>query len=225
MSTGAIIAIVIAIIIVAAAAVLAVVEMRRKALRDRFGPEYDRLVKEKGTRQAEAELTERQRRFAKLDIRELTPEQRAGYTEQWNTVQERFVDDPASSVRRADELITNVERDRGYPNDDLDALTLDHAQAVDGYRQAQRAVSSEDDASTEQLRNALLAYRNLFTELAGTPNGAIEGSRAPDSTTVGDSRADDEVANDKLANYDLTTEQLAEDEPASVTRANATPKE
>jgi hypothetical protein len=215
MSTGAIIAIVIAVIVVAAAAVLAVVEMRRKALRDRFGPEYDRLVKEKGTRQAEAELTERQRRFAKLDIRELTPEQRAGYIQQWNAVQARFVDDPAASVRRAGELITAVERVRGYPDDDLDALTLDHAQAVDGYRQAQQVLSSEDDVSTEQLRNAVLAYRSLFSELAGSPAGAIDGSaiddsRTPASVTVGDRPADDE---------------LADEQSASAAQVNATPKE
>jgi hypothetical protein len=210
MSTGAIIAIVIAVIVVAAAAVLAVVEMRRKALRDRFGPEYDRLVKEKGTRQAEAELTERQRRFAKLDIRELTPEQRAGYIQQWNAVQSRFVDDPAASVRRAGELITAVERVRGYPDDDLDALTLDHAQAVDGYRQAQQVLSSEDDVSTEQLRNAVLAYRSLFSELAGSPAGAIDDSRTPASVTVGDRPADDE---------------LADEQSASAAQVNATPKE
>lgn len=172
MSVGAIIAIVIAVIVVVAAGVLASVELRRRALRQRFGPEYDRLVKEKGARQAAAELVARQRRLAELDIRELTPEQRAGYSRQWALVQERFVDDPGDSLRRADELISSVSRARGYPADDLDAsleaLTVDHAGAVEDYRAAHVVASREEEVSTEQYRQALLRYRTLFTSLAGS---------------------------------------------------------
>jgi hypothetical protein len=172
MSVGAIIAIVIAIIVVAAAGVLATVELRRRALRQRFGAEYDRLVKEKGARQAEAELVARQRRLAELNIRELSTEQRAGYVRQWAAVQERFVDEPADAVRRADELVVAVERSRGYPADDpdeaLEALTVDHAGAVEGYREARDVTASGDGVSTEQYRVALLRYRDLFTSLVGT---------------------------------------------------------
>jgi len=184
MSVGAIIAIVIAIIVIVAAGVLAATELRRRALRRRFGDEYDRLVQEKGARQAEAELTARQRRLASLDIRDLNYEQRAGYARQWATVQERFVDGPADAVRRADELIVAVERTRGYPADDpdetLEALTVDHASAVEGYRQARDVATREDTASTEQYRQALLGYRNLFISLVGSPDGVSADETSPD---------------------------------------------
>jgi len=207
MSTGAIIAIVIAIVIIAAAAVLAVVEMRRRALRNRFGAEYDRLVKEKGSRQAEAELTERQRRFAKLDIHELTAEQRAGYAQQWTAVQERFVDDPAGAVRQAGELITSVEQARGYPADDLDTLTIEHAQAVEGYREAKQMTSGESDASTEQLRSALLAYRSLFSELTGSPDETVDSSRTPVGITADNRPADGQPSSDVSASSTQTPKE------------------
>ena len=190
MSTGAIIAIVIAIIIVVTAGALAALEMRRRALRERFGPEYDRLAREKGARQAEAELTARQRRLAKLDIRELTPDQRAGYRRRWNAVQEGFVDDPSATVRRADELLVAVERTRGYPVGNQDeaeeALTVDHARAVEAYREARQVTSVEDGVSTEQFRQALIQYRTLFTELVGSPDGDGDGAgRAPAAVFAG----------------------------------------
>jgi hypothetical protein len=181
MSVGAIIAIVIAIIVIVAAGVLAAKELRRRALRQRFGAEYDRLVEEKGTREAEAELTERQRRLAGLNIRDLDTQQRAGYARQWAALQERFVDAPGETVRRADELITAVQRSRGYPADDpdqaLDAITVDHARAVEGYREARNMTAGEDEVSTEEYRQAMLQYRNLFTSLVGSPDG-IESSPA-----------------------------------------------
>jgi len=183
MSVGAIIAILIAIIVIVAAGVLASRELRRRALRQRFGTEYDRLVEEKGTRQAEAELTERQRRLAGLNIHDLDMEQQAGYTRQWAVLQERFVDAPADAVRRADELIIAVQRTRGYPADDpdqaLEALTVDHARAVEGYRDARNMTGREDEVSTEQYRQALLQYRDLFTSLVGSPDGIESTQAAP----------------------------------------------
>jgi hypothetical protein len=177
MSVGAIIAIVIAIIVIVVAGVLAARELRRRALRQRFGAEYDRLVEQKGTKQAEAELSARQRRLAGLNIRELTPEQRASYGRQWSVVQERFVDDPGDALRRADELIASVSRTRGYPADDpdsaLEALTVDHAEAVEDYRAAQAVAEREDEVSTEQYRQALLQYRALFTSLAGSRSPVV----------------------------------------------------
>jgi hypothetical protein len=194
MSVGAIIAIVIAIIVVAAAAVLAAAELRHRALRKRFGPEYDRLVKEKGTKNAEAELLARQRRIADLKIRDLTPEQRAGYSRQWAVVQERFVDDPADSIRRADELIASVSRVRGYPADDpdstLDALTVDHAGAVEGYRTARTVAERADGVPTEEYRQALLSYRALFSSLAGSASPASQALPAAPASPASPADAD-----------------------------------
>jgi hypothetical protein len=172
MSIGAIIAILVVIAVVAAAGTLTTLEMRRRTLRRRFGPEYERLVKEKGARQADAELLERQRRVAKLDLRPLSPEQRGRYAGQWTAIQERFVDDPGDAVTQAATLLDAVRRDRGYPAEGeaaMDALIVHHTDAVDGYRKARMTMSDNSDASTEDLRQALLGYRTLFRDLLGSP--------------------------------------------------------
>ena len=191
MSIGAIIAVVIAAIIVVAAGTLAVGEMRRRALIQRFGPEYDRLVSEKGARRAGAELTSRQRLLARLNIRPLTDGERENYTRRWNSVQEQFVDDPNHSVSAALSLITAVLRDRGYPTDDGDetmrAVSVDHALALQDYRKAQEVARDEHDVSTEDLRQALLGYRRLFRELTGSGNGQARAwaqAPAPESAPV-----------------------------------------
>ena len=184
MSTGAVIAIVVVIVVVIAALALGAMEMRRRRLRRQFGPEYDRLVSETGSRRkAEAELAARQRRVAQLDIRPLTREENARYQGEWGAIQERFVDTPTESVAEAATLITTVMRVRGYPTEDhdeaMDALSVDHAPTLARYREA-RATSERagsGTATTDDLRNAMLQYRELFHELAGVP--ADEADRGP----------------------------------------------
>jgi hypothetical protein len=196
MSTGAIIAIVIAIIVVVAAGALATMELRRRTLRQRFGPEYERLASEKGTRQAEAELMARQRRVAKLDIKQLTPEQRADYERRWTAVQEEFVNDPVAAVRQAEELVTAVQRDRGYPVDDsglsMDALAVHNSRAVGSYRSARAVASNGTGTSTDDLRDALINYRVMFRDLIGRHDGdRALGSRTPVGVPSGDRIADE----------------------------------
>lgn len=173
MSTGAIIGIVIAIIVVAAAAAVVYTEMRRAKLRRQFGPEYERLTTELGSkRKAEAELVARQRRAAKLDIHELSPEQQTQYAADWTSLQEQFVDSPASAVVAARRLVARIMRDRGYPdgdeNDTIVHLSVHNARALDDYRQAQGINDRSSEASTEELREAMIRYRTLFDDLTGT---------------------------------------------------------
>jgi len=171
MSSGAIIAIVIviALIVVAAVAAAAVAQMRRARMRRQFGPEYDRLVKELGSKKADAELSARQRRAEELGIRPLPAEQQPSYSDNWTAIQEQFVDAPAEAVSAADTLIWDVMRARGYPVDDreasLEALSVYHADSLHGYRQV-REVKLEA-ASTEDLRKALIRCRALFEDLLG----------------------------------------------------------
>ena len=175
MSTGAIIGIIIAVIVVVAAVVVASGELRRARMRRQFGPEYDRLAQELGSKKkADAELTARQRRVEALNIHELSAEQQASYSGDWAAVQERFVDTPAEAVSAAGTLIWDVMRDRGYPADDrkasLEALSVYHARSLDGYRQAQDIRT--DTATTEELRGAMIRYRAVFEDLAGLVNGS-----------------------------------------------------
>src|SRR5262245_864569 len=136
--------IVIAAIIVIAA-VLAIILMlanrrkRTERLKEHFGPEYERAVGEAGDpRAAEKELLTREKKRNKLDIVELAPEARNRYAEQWRMVQTGFVDDPSAAVGHADQLVTTVMRERGYPVDDFDRraadISVDHPDLVEHYR-------------------------------------------------------------------------------------------
>jgi len=111
----------IVIVAVAAIVVLAIVwaalrKRRTRSLKERFGPEYDRVAADAPTRRdAESELRERAERRDELEIRPLDPRVADRYRSQWTDVQARFVDDPPGAVQEADTLIQSVMRDRGYP--------------------------------------------------------------------------------------------------------------
>jgi hypothetical protein len=154
--------------------------LRRVRLRHQFGPEYDRLVQELGSRKkADAGLAAWQRRVEALGIHELSPEQQASYSGDWTAVQERFVDTPAEAVAAAGTLIWAVMRDRGYPADDrnasMEALSIYHARPLEGYRQAEGLRT--ESATTEQLREAMIRYRTLFEDLTGLRDGRGQPER------------------------------------------------
>lgn len=172
MSAGALIGIIIAIVVVAAVAAVVAQELRRARLRRQFGPEYTRLADELGSnRKAETELIARQRRAAKLNIRPLSADQQTRYASDWTTVQEQFVDNPSAAVLGAKGLVERVMRERGYPVEDqqeiIAALSVHHAGKLDHYRKGQDITGRSDSASTEELREAVLSYRELFNDLVG----------------------------------------------------------
>jgi hypothetical protein len=180
MSTGALIGLIVIVIVVVAAIVVASIELRRARLRRQFGPEYDRLAQQLGSRKkADAELAERQRRVEALGIHELTPEQQASYSGDWTAVQERFVDSPAEAVAAANTLIWDVMRDRGYPADDrkasLEALSVYHPGSLENYRHTMDRQT--ESASTEWLRATMIHYRTLFEDLTGLREGRGEPGR------------------------------------------------
>jgi hypothetical protein len=192
MSTPATVIIVIAIIVVVAAIAGFAYDARRRRLRQRFGPEYDRLVEEKGSRtKAEAELTGRQRRVAGLDIRPLDAAAQARYSQDWSAVQEQFVDSPQEAVLAAQRLVMTVMNERGYPTEGNDQvladLSVDHANVLDHYRAAydisQRA--TDGMASTEDLRQAMIHYRALFQDLLGEKPTTTAAAAPVTETTVG----------------------------------------
>jgi hypothetical protein len=198
MSTGAIIGIIVVVIVVVAAIVVASAEVRRARMRRQFGPEYDRLAQELGSKKkADAELTARQRRVEALNIHELSPDQQASYSGDWTAVQERFVDAPAEAVSAAGTLIWNVMRDRGYPADDrnasMEALTVYHARSIDGYRQT--AELRTETATTEELREAMIRYRALFEDLTALR----DGQGGPERDRVA------EIRDRSLENSEVTT--------------------
>jgi hypothetical protein len=145
---------------------------RSSSLQRRFGPEYDQVVAASGgTRAAEAQLRERAHKRAQLDIVPLSEAERLRCAEQWRAVQERFVDQPGEAVSSAEMLLSRVMERRGYPVTDFgeqaELISVDHPQLVQDYRIAhgihERHLNHQ--ASTEDLREALLRYRSLFDEL------------------------------------------------------------
>lgn len=144
--------------------------VRRRALRERFGTEYDRVVAEQPSRAAaEQELRNRKRKHAELELRRLTPDARARHAAEWAGVQARFVDAPSDAVRDGDELVTRLITDKGYPanGERLALLSVDYAGSLGRYRQAHGISlrNAQGQASTEQLRQALVHYRTLFADL------------------------------------------------------------
>jgi hypothetical protein len=158
-------------------------QRQRTRLRSTFGPEYERTVDMAGRRQAESELAARERRRAQLDIRPLDPAARERYGEAWRDAQARFVDSPEQSIREADHLVTEVMRERGYPMEDFDQraadISVDHPNVVENYRAGHAAslANERGEASTEDLRQAMVHYRGLFLELLEEPEDDQEDVR------------------------------------------------
>ena len=175
MSTaGVVILIVVVVVVVVALVVGGWLITRRRALQKRFGPEYDRVAAEQPSRAAaEQELRGRERKHAELELRPLAPDARARYAAEWDELQVRFVDSPSDVVRECDELVTRLITDIGYPTDGdaerLALLSVEYADTLGRYRDAHEISlrSARGEASTEQLRQALVHYRTLFAELLG----------------------------------------------------------
>ncbi|MGH8825714.1 MAG: hypothetical protein ACRDVN_14760 [Jiangellaceae bacterium] len=208
MSSTQILVIVLIALVVIVLAGVAWYLVRRQQLQRRFGPEYDRAVAEGDSRlAAERELRERERRHSELELSELSPDARERYTAQWEKIQVRFVDAPENAVGAADELVTQLIADRGYPTDDyaeqLDHLSVEHARTLSNYRDAHEISlrNREGQATTEQLRQAVLHYRSLVADLLGDEHAGLEAdtTRAPtrdDSTPDATLEADRGPADD-----------------------------
>lgn len=176
------------IIFLVLAAALGWVFFRRQRtgkLRERFGPEYEHAMQEVGTRsEAEAELEKRQKRIEKLEIRPLPSEERKRFAQRWQAAQARFVDDPAVAISEANQLVREVMEARGYPVGDFEQraadISVDYPDVVRDYRAARKiALANErNEADTEDLRQAMVYYRNLFEDLLESvttaPNGRKE---------------------------------------------------
>jgi hypothetical protein len=154
-------------------------QRRTEEIRQQFGPEYERTVEELGDRRkAVDELEARRHRVERLDIRPLTHSEFDRFSISWRDVQAHFVDDPNGSIKDADKLVKELMQTRGYPMGNFDQRAADisvhHPHVVEHYRAAHDALPEwgKRDATTEELRQAMVHYRALFDELL-----VIEGTQ------------------------------------------------
>jgi FtsZ-interacting cell division protein ZipA len=155
---------------------------RSRALRQHFGSEYDRTVQQSGERRTgEIALEEREKRVESLKVRPLSEAERARFSEEWRLLQARFVDDPAGATDQADRIIGTVMEERGYPVSDFEQraadVSVEHADVVTNYRAAHAIAlrARKGEATTDELRAALIHYRALFQELVdSTPTQQTE---------------------------------------------------
>lgn len=175
MNQNQVLALVVVVLAVIAAAAIAFVTSRKRRsmkLRERFGPEYDRVLRQEGdARKAEGVLEFREKRREKFKIRPLSAADKSSFVLRWNEVQARFVDDPRGAVTVADALVTEVMQARRYPIGEFEQraadISVDHPIVVENYRAGHDIAvrHSAGQASTEDLRQAMVHYRVLFQEL------------------------------------------------------------
>jgi hypothetical protein len=166
MSTSTLVALIALVIVVVVAVGLIIKTQRSKRLRARFGPEYHRAIEETGSAtQAESRLEKLEKRVEGFKIRPLSPTDRVDFLAAWQKIQARFVD----------KLIQAIMAARGYPVTDFEQraadISVDHPLVVEHYR-AGHDISIRHTrglTSTEDLRQAMIHYRTLFTELVGEP--------------------------------------------------------
>jgi hypothetical protein len=163
--------------VVAVGALLLGQQRRSQELQDRFGPEYKRTVEDLGDkRRAESELAAREKRVDSLNIHPLTGDQRNRFSEAWHETQALFVDQPSVAITEANRLVNEVMQARGYPVGDWEQrvadISVNYPHVVENYRVARQIANKNKDnqASTEDLRQAMVRYRALFEELLMTGN-------------------------------------------------------
>jgi hypothetical protein len=177
MSTAAIIVIVFTVTAAAMALLWFLQKRRSERLHTKFGPEYERALAQYGDRRkAESELESRQKRIEKFEIRVLTRDERERFAESWKSVQSRFVDEPQQAVTWAHKLLNEVMKTRGYPvsaefEENAANLSVEHPRVVENYRLACDIARRQESgqATTEDLRQAIVSYRMLFEDLLGVP--------------------------------------------------------
>ena len=202
MDTVVVIIVVIAVVVIAAGVVAYLYQRRRTSqLQEQFGPEYDRTLEETGDRRStERELHARQKRVSQFDVHPITGESADRYRQEWNALQGRFVDEPSGAVNEADSLVMRMMREAGYPVDDFDQraddISVRHPEVAQNYRMAHRIaeLNSQGQADTEELRQAVAAYRRLVDVLLD--EGTADRSSADRSPASADRSSADPASAD-----------------------------
>jgi hypothetical protein len=172
---------VIGVIVVAAAVIgwMVLQQQRSQAPQPRYADEYDRTVSELG-RPGEAELVRREGGVGELKILPLSATEQVRYLAEWRHVQEQFVDDPEGAVIDGRDLVEEVLRGRGFPiaadfDLQMTEISVAHPRVAQNYRLAREILARHrrGSSSTEELRQAMVLYRELFKELLEDPDDSV----------------------------------------------------
>jgi hypothetical protein len=179
MSTTALIFLAVIAVVALIAIALLLKNRRSQKLKSRFGPEYGRAIEESGNKnRAEAKLEKLEKRVQSFHLSSLSASARSEFIAEWQRIQSRFVDDPQGALAEADQLIQKMMAVRGYPTVDFEQraadISVDHPLVVEHYRAGHEIAlrHSQGKANTEDMRQAMIHYRALFTDLVGEPEMA-----------------------------------------------------
>lgn len=171
-TTLIILAVVVLLIVLGVAGMISARRQRTKRLQEQFGPEYDHTLERVGDETlAERELEERIAHAKALSIRSLSAEEVNQYALEWQRIQAEFVDEPRLTLQKADDLIRDAMREKGYPVEDFDEraalLSVHYAELVKDYRFLHRVAIKEikNDVNTEDMRQAMVHAKALFENL------------------------------------------------------------
>jgi hypothetical protein len=146
------------------------IRRRRSHLKQRFGPEYGKLVADRGVGDAESHLGTVESEHDELELRELPSVTRDRYFDEWRQAEVRFVSDPRDATRAAERLVVRALHERGYPDEDGEHLaslvSVDHPDVADRYRHGHALLEGVDgDENTEKLRKAMLDFRAVLEDV------------------------------------------------------------
>ena len=158
-------------IAVALVLVLAFVRIRRRRshLKERFGPEYQRTVADRGVGAGESHLAEIESEHEELELHELPLMTRDRYLDEWQQAETRFVSDPRDAVRAAERIVERVLHERGYPDGDgrnlVSLVSVEHPDVAERLRHGHALLESVEAESTESLRKAMLDFRSVLEDV------------------------------------------------------------
>lgn len=131
-------------------------------------------------------------------IREIDVTHRERFLDDWQTVESRFEEHPWTAVTEADDLVSELFEARGYPLDGFEQGETDVptglARIMEKHRVAHSIVSRRTKvaATTDELRNAMSQYREIFHDLIQTPKPLETGTAAYPSLQTGSINVSDQ---------------------------------
>jgi hypothetical protein len=111
---------------------------------------------------------------SRLDARPLSSDESVRFSKAWRAVQARFIDDPNGAVTEADRLVGELLYARAFPLGEMDEyaedITQEYPRLMRNYRLARSIARrhANGQTTTEDLRQAFVAYRALFDDLLDT---------------------------------------------------------